>query len=283
MRVSDVLLLLIRGILLLITSIFITNFNWTIQFILIGFLFFFFSALVIERIRNLNLLIPALLIYLPFFLVYGVSSINGGSYQTFPIWGIALLSSLLGYWIKFKPYKKIFLLAYPALIAAAGFLGMPNYLNFIMEPYSVSKERLPSVSFLSEYGTKVSLQDMKGKIIVLDFWASNCLPCFRKFPELERLYTEYKNSGDVAVYSINLPQPNEEIGHTKKLIGRYNYDFPKLYAPDETAWKQFNIEAVPALLIIDRNLNIRFRGGLNAKWYHFYGNAKKIIESLRNE
>lgn len=283
MKVSEFLLLFIKGILLLALGILLTNFNWVIQFILIGFLFFFSSLWMTNGNKGIKLLIAALILYIPFFLMYGISSIKGASYQTFPIWGIALISVLISPLIKNASGNKLFLWIYPVFITAIGFLGMPNYLNFIIQTSSFSKERLPLISFVSEDNNEISFQNMKGKIIVLDFWASNCIPCFKKFPELERIYMEYKSSDDVIVYSVNLPQPNENREYAKKLIGKYNYSFPKIYASDEKTWKQLNIEAVPTLLIIDRDLNIRYRGGLNAEWYHFYNNTNQIIEDLRNE
>ena len=112
-------------------------------------------------------------------------------------------------------------------------------------------------------GELVSLQeDLRGKVVVIDFWATWCGPCIAEMPELKRLYAEYKDEG-VEFIGISLDPPNEE-GH--KALATFVRE-------DQIGWPQFHGEAsaefarnwgvnvIPSVFVVDSQGNLHTTDG----------------------
>lgn len=94
---------------------------------------------------------------------------------------------------------------------------------------------------------KVNLSDYKGKVILLDFWATWCPPCKESIPYLETLYQRYKDKGFVVI-GISF---DEDIETVKRFKERYNMTYPILMGED---WikNDYGITGVPETFTIDR-------------------------------
>ena len=105
---------------------------------------------------------------------------------------------------------------------------------------------------------KVKLSDYKGKVIVLDFWATWCGPCRASFPKMQELVEKYKNR-NVEFFFIDVWEkmsPTEIKTNVAKFIKDNKYSFNVLFDfKDEIAVK-YKIEAVPTKIVIDKNGNI---------------------------
>jgi thiol-disulfide isomerase/thioredoxin len=125
-------------------------------------------------------------------------------------------------------------------------------------------------------GETVSVSDYKGKVTVIDFWASWCKPCKEGFPFLIELFDSYSDK-EFSVLTVNL---DEETGNYKKFIKNLNKEVPfkTILDPDSKIANAYNIEAIPNTFIIDKNGVIRFIhiGFTNSEKETF----KKEIESL---
>jgi len=109
-------------------------------------------------------------------------------------------------------------------------------------------------------GTEVSMKSLKGKVVVIDFWATWCGPCVGEMPKMKALYEEYKDKG-VEFVGVSLDRPKEEGGldSLKSFVAKNEIKWPQYYegktsASDfATAW---GINAIPSLFVVDADGNL---------------------------
>ena len=98
-------------------------------------------------------------------------------------------------------------------------------------------------------GAQFSLQGLKGKVLLLDFWATWCGPCKQVMPTIQKIADEYKDK-DVAVFGVNTWERGE--GAAKKYMESKGFTYPCLLAGDELA-KSYEVPGIPTLLVIGKD------------------------------
>ena len=111
-------------------------------------------------------------------------------------------------------------------------------------------------------GMPVSLSAMRGKVILLTFWATWCGVCRGELPKLENLYQNLKGHDDFAVVTINLDQPSESV---PPFVRKNDYRFAVLLDADNRVKTDYDVNGIPANFIIDRAGKIiwSFEGGID--------------------
>jgi peroxiredoxin len=112
-------------------------------------------------------------------------------------------------------------------------------------------------------GNSVSLSDYKGKVVLLDFWATFCGPCVEAMPKLQKLSEKHASRG-LAVIGIATDEEGAKV--VAPMVAKTKVKYPILVS-DEAAWKNYGVETLPALFLIDRKGQIvkRFGGKTDPK------------------
>lgn len=104
----------------------------------------------------------------------------------------------------------------------------------------------------SRGGENVRLDELKGEVVLVNFWASWCGPCRAELPKLEELHQKYKDMG-VTILGINI---DENLELSQRLLKDVEVNFPILYDFDNKVSKPYDISAMPSTFIIDKSGNL---------------------------
>ena len=131
-----------------------------------------------------------------------------------------------------------------------------------------------------QYGKKHTLNDYKGKIIFLNFWATWCPPCRAEMPDIQKLYERSSREGKDSVIVLGVAAPKlgsekDEAG-IKAFMEKNGYSYPVLMDKGGKLFEAYGIRAIPTTYLIDRRGNVigRVQGALSAE------NLEKIIQQV---
>ena len=100
-------------------------------------------------------------------------------------------------------------------------------------------------------GGPISLKDLRGKVVVLDFWTFCCINCMHVLPDLKFLEQKYgKELVVIGVHSAKFDN-EKETGNIRKAILRYEIEHPVINDANMTIWRKFAIASWPSLVLID--------------------------------
>jgi len=111
----------------------------------------------------------------------------------------------------------------------------------------------PDFTLKSLSGENVKLSDLKGKIIMLNFWASWCGPCRQEMPILDEIYSMYKEKG-FELLGVNL---DEDLDERDAFLEKTPVNFPILDDSEYTVAELYKNHAMPSTYFIDRKGNLR--------------------------
>ena len=112
----------------------------------------------------------------------------------------------------------------------------------------------PPASFTDLDGNKIGLHDLRGKVVVLNFWSTSCAPCIQEMPEWARLYQQYRAQG---LTLIAIASPGDAPNYVLDFTQRSKLPFPVALDPAGNHFQAFGpIQAVPTTLIIDKHNKI---------------------------
>jgi len=106
----------------------------------------------------------------------------------------------------------------------------------------------PAFSLTSLDGKKRSLDQYRGRVVLLDFWATWCAPCRKELPHVEALYRRY-GKDQLVVFAINT---SEARGKVEDFIRTSGYSFPVLLDTDGSVMSSYGVTSIPQIFVIDR-------------------------------
>ncbi|GAG07168.1 unnamed protein product, partial [marine sediment metagenome] len=141
-------------------------------------------------------------------------------------------------------------------------------------PSTTGGKPAPAFTLQDLNGKNVSLSDFRGKVVVLDFWATWCPPCVKEIPHFIELYEQYKDKG-FEIVGISLDRAG--ISVVKSFVQKYQIKYP-IMMTDGRVDKAFGgIPSIPTTFLIDSAGNISKKYvGYNSKAV-FEADIKKLL------
>jgi len=94
-----------------------------------------------------------------------------------------------------------------------------------------------------------TLQDLRGKVVLIDFWGTRCRPCVAALPEVQKLFSAYFHRGFMVV-AITCGETEARI---RAFLDGHDLTFPVCVAIGNDLWHKYAIEDIPTYFLIDRN------------------------------
>ena len=106
-------------------------------------------------------------------------------------------------------------------------------------------------------GGMLDVEELKGKVVFINFWATWCAPCVAEMPSIEKLYAKYEGNPDIAFLIINVEGPQEK--KVAKFINKKDYTFP-VYFPNSTQIpKVYKSNGIPTTFVVDKEGYISYK------------------------
>ncbi|CAM5190662.1 Peroxiredoxin OS=Ureibacillus acetophenoni OX=614649 GN=SAMN05877842_101216 PE=4 SV=1 [Ureibacillus acetophenoni] len=136
----------------------------------------------------------------------------------------------------------------------------------------------PDFTLQTLTGESLTLSDLKGKKVLLNFWASWCPPCKKEMPDLQDYYENYAKEENVEIVAVNLTHTekslttNEAVEAVRLFVDSYDLTFPIPLMEEDSISKTYQILTIPSTFMIDTEGKIQRQiiGPLNVESIHEY-------------
>jgi thiol-disulfide isomerase/thioredoxin len=126
-----------------------------------------------------------------------------------------------------------------------------------------SSDNAEEFVFTALDGSQISLSDYRGKVVILDLWATWCNPCHAVLPELKKIYNHYSRN-DLEIMSVNIDS-RETVQYIESFIDwfeeEYEIDLDWIFGRDDSSIleKYMNEGAIPTLAVFDQKGRLYYR------------------------
>lgn len=173
-----------------------------------------------------------------------------------------------------------------------------NQIAYLQSPFATGTligKKAPALHFRwISNGKEKSLDDFKGKVVMLDFWATKCAPCVASFPEIAELQNHYKNSPVAIIgvtsiqgYFVDIPNkttvntannPEKELSLVPAYMKNMGINWRIAFSEEDVMNVEYGALAIPHVTLIDKEGRVRYNNvnGTNEE-------KIKLIDSLLNE
>ena len=112
----------------------------------------------------------------------------------------------------------------------------------------------PDFTLKSKAGSNIRLQDLRGEVVLLNFWASWCGPCRQEMPLMDEIYQQYKDLG-FTILAVNV---DEDPADADRFLAAVPVSFPVVYDSQSKVSEMYKVDAMPTTIMIDRDGRKRF-------------------------
>jgi peroxiredoxin len=166
-----------------------------------------------------------------------VTSTEAPTARTWGLLGLAVLVALLTGWLLFGG----------GLQAVVGRFVRPTIPGEVGQPAPAFEAETPA-------GQPVSLADYRGRVVLVNFWATWCAPCRAEMPEIEAAYQAHRGRG-FEVVAINVQESAAEV---QPFMAELGLSFPTLLDQDGAITRSYLARALPTTFLVDRSGVVRF-------------------------
>lgn len=114
-------------------------------------------------------------------------------------------------------------------------------------------ERAPEIGLTDMNGERVTMQSLRGKVVLVDFWASWCEPCAEEMPVLERLYQQYREQG----FRVVAVSQDRQASNIRTFLQQHRVSFPVVHDANHQVAGRYSPPRMPSSYIIDRQGVVR--------------------------
>ncbi len=133
-----------------------------------------------------------------------------------------------------------------------------SFLVALLLAVSVSAKEVsgpaPDFTLKSRSGENIKLSELRGEVVMINFWASWCGPCRQEMPLLDALYQRYQPMG-FTILGVNV---DENVDDAQRLLKEIPVSFPVLFDSDNKVADLYELVAMPSTVLVDRDGNMRF-------------------------
>ncbi|HKW82866.1 MAG TPA: TlpA disulfide reductase family protein [Burkholderiaceae bacterium] len=112
----------------------------------------------------------------------------------------------------------------------------------------------PDFTLRTMNGPNLRLAEQRGRVVMVNFWATWCGPCRQEMPHLNRLYEKYRASGFVLL-GVNV---DDDTRNAAELATKLGLKFPVLLDTDKGVSKLYDLSTMPSTVLIDRDGKVRY-------------------------
>jgi peroxiredoxin len=127
-------------------------------------------------------------------------------------------------------------------------------LTGVLSAAETGKGLAPDFPLKSHSGANLKLSELRGEVVMINFWASWCGPCRQEMPVLEELYARYQPLG-FTVLGVNVEQ---DPGAARALLEELQISFPVLFDTSNEVSRLYQVAAMPSTVLVDRDGNMRY-------------------------
>lgn len=107
---------------------------------------------------------------------------------------------------------------------------------------------------------KVDFDKLKGKVVMIEFWATWCPPCIRSIPHLSELYKEHKDEG-FEVVSVTRADRRQNLNRIEGFVkNKKEMNYPIAVVEDAQIYREYGIRGIPNAVLVDRQGKVRWQG-----------------------
>jgi peroxiredoxin len=129
--------------------------------------------------------------------------------------------------------------------------------QMIKDPRRAREKFAPDFAFTSSEGEHITLEDLRGKVVLIDFWGTWCPPCVESVPEIRDLYKRYAKQGNFVILSISSDDDGDEQTW-REFIVKNKMVWPQYRDKDHRILSAFGIRAFPTYILIDHEGIVRY-------------------------
>lgn len=112
----------------------------------------------------------------------------------------------------------------------------------------------PDFASKSDSGRNVRLSELRGQVVLINFWASWCNPCRQELPLLNKIYARYRAAGFMLL-AVNVDDNQKDA---EAMLKRLDLRFPTLFDGNKNVAKLYGVDTMPVTLLIDRDGRVRY-------------------------
>jgi peroxiredoxin len=112
----------------------------------------------------------------------------------------------------------------------------------------------PDFTLKSASGQNLRLRELRGEVVLINFWATWCGPCRQEMPLLNKIHEQYRKAG-FTLLGVNI---DDDPAAARDMARKLGVSFPVLLDTDKRVSKLYDVDTMPATLLVDRNGKVRY-------------------------